>query len=110
MSLIWFILIGLVAGALAGQIVRGGGFGLLGDIVVGIVGALLGGLLFNTFGVSTGGGLVGSLIVATIGAVVLLYGIRLVRASQSLFEKYSVASNFETLHKLQTNYLRDKSK
>ena len=81
MSLIWFILIGLVAGALAGQIVRGGGFGLLGDIVVGIVGALLGGLLFNTFGVSTGGGLVGSLIVATIGAVVLLYGIRLVRAS-----------------------------
>jgi uncharacterized membrane protein YeaQ/YmgE (transglycosylase-associated protein family) len=78
MEFIWFILIGLVAGALAGQIVRGGGFGVMGDIIVGIVGALLGGFLFNTFGVSTGGGLIGSLIVATIGAVVLLYGIRLV--------------------------------
>jgi uncharacterized membrane protein YeaQ/YmgE (transglycosylase-associated protein family) len=78
MEFIWFILIGLVAGALAGQIVRGGGFGVLGDIIVGIVGALLGGFLFNTFGVSTGSGLIGSLIVATIGAVVLLYGIRLV--------------------------------
>jgi uncharacterized membrane protein YeaQ/YmgE (transglycosylase-associated protein family) len=82
MTFIWFVLIGLIAGALAGQIVQGGGFGLVGDIVVGIIGALLGGFLFNAFGVSTGGGLVGSLIVATIGAVVLLYGIRLVnRAS-----------------------------
>jgi uncharacterized membrane protein YeaQ/YmgE (transglycosylase-associated protein family) len=54
---------------------------VLGDIIVGIVGALLGGFLFNTFGVSTGGGLLGSLIVATIGAVVLLYGVRLVKAS-----------------------------
>jgi uncharacterized membrane protein YeaQ/YmgE (transglycosylase-associated protein family) len=70
-----------LAGALAGQIVRGGGFGLVGDIVVGIVGALLGGFLFTTFGMSTGGGLIGSLIVATLGAVVLLYGIRLVKAS-----------------------------
>ena len=82
MTFIWFILVGLVAGALAGQIVRGGGFGIIGDIVVGIVGAMLGGFLFSTFGVSTGGGLLGSLIVATIGAVVLLYGIRLIyRAS-----------------------------
>jgi uncharacterized membrane protein YeaQ/YmgE (transglycosylase-associated protein family) len=78
-DLVWFILIGLIAGALAGQIVQGGGFGILGDIVVGVVGALLGGFLFNTFGVSTGGGLIGSLIVATIGAVVLLYGIRLIK-------------------------------
>lgn len=78
MSFIWFILIGLVAGALAGQIVSGGGFGIIGDIIIGIVGALLGGFLFNTFGISTGGGLIGSLIVATIGAVVLLWGIRLV--------------------------------
>ncbi|CAN1210346.1 Transglycosylase associated protein [Tumidithrix helvetica PCC 7403] len=78
MDFIWFIFIGLVAGALAGQLVQGGGFGVLGDIVIGIIGALLGGFLFNTFGISTGGGLIGSLIVATIGAVVLLYGIRLV--------------------------------
>lgn len=77
MSFIWFILIGLAAGWLAGQLMRGGGFGLVGDIVVGVIGALLGGFLFSTFGVSTGGGLLGSLIVATIGAVVLLFGLRL---------------------------------
>ncbi len=78
MSLIWFVLIGLVAGALAGQLVQGSGFGIVGDIVVGIIGALVGGFLFSSFGVSAGGGLIGSLIVATIGAVVLLYGIRLI--------------------------------
>ncbi len=81
MDFIWFILIGLVAGWLAGQLVKGGGFGLVGDIVVGVIGALLGGFLFSTFGVSTGGGLLGSLIVATIGAVVLLFGLRLVKSA-----------------------------
>ncbi|MFZ4728748.1 GlsB/YeaQ/YmgE family stress response membrane protein [Pseudanabaena sp. UWO311] len=81
MSFIWFILIGLAAGWLAGQLMRGGGFGLVGDIVVGVIGALLGGFLFSTFGVSTGGGLLGSLIVATIGAVVLLFGLRLIKSA-----------------------------
>jgi len=79
MEFIWFILIGLVAGAIAGRVVEGGGFGIVGDIVIGIIGALLGGFLFNTFGVSTGGGLIGSLVVATIGAIVLLFGIRLIK-------------------------------
>jgi uncharacterized membrane protein YeaQ/YmgE (transglycosylase-associated protein family) len=81
MDFIWFILIGLAAGWLAGQLVKGGGFGLVGDIVVGVIGALLGGFLFSTFGVSTGGGLLGSLIVATIGAVVLLFGLRLIKSA-----------------------------
>jgi uncharacterized membrane protein YeaQ/YmgE (transglycosylase-associated protein family) len=81
MSFIWFILIGLAAGWLAGQLMRGGGFGLVGDIVVGVIGALLGGFLFSTFGISTGGGLLGSLIVATIGAVVLLFGLRLIKSA-----------------------------
>lgn len=81
MSFIWFILIGLAAGWLAGQLMRGGGFGLVGDIVVGVIGALLGGFLFSTFGVSTGSGLLGSLIVATIGAVVLLFGLRLIKSA-----------------------------
>ena len=81
MSFIWFVLIGLAAGWLAGQLMRGGGFGLVGDIVVGVIGALLGGFLFSTFGVSTGSGLLGSLIVATIGAVVLLFGLRLVKSA-----------------------------
>ena len=72
-------MIGLAAGWLAGQVIKGGGFGVLGDIVVGVIGALLGGFLFRTFGVSAGGGLLGSLIVATIGAIVLLFVLRLVK-------------------------------
>ncbi|MGZ3393766.1 MAG: GlsB/YeaQ/YmgE family stress response membrane protein [Isosphaeraceae bacterium] len=79
MEFVWFILIGLAAGWLAGQVMKGGGFGVLGDIVVGVIGALLGGFLFRTFGVSAGGGLRGSLIVATIGAIVLLFVLRLVK-------------------------------
>jgi uncharacterized membrane protein YeaQ/YmgE (transglycosylase-associated protein family) len=79
MEFVWFILIGLAAGWLAGQVMKGGGFGVLGDIIVGVIGALLGGFLFRTFGVSAGGGLLGSLIVATIGAIVLLFVLRLVK-------------------------------
>ena len=78
MSFLWFILIGLAAGWLAGQIMKGGGFGVLGDIIVGIVGAVLGGFLFGVLGIQAGG-LIGSLIVATVGAVVLLYLIRLIK-------------------------------
>ena len=72
MSLIYFLLIGAAAGWLAGQFMKGRGFGLLGNIVVGLVGALIGGWLLGVLGVSIGGGLIGSLITATIGAVVLL--------------------------------------
>jgi len=79
MNIIWFILVGLVAGWLAGILMKGGGFGVLGDIVVGIVGAVIGGFLFSTFGVSTGGGLLGAIIVATIGAVVLIFVLRLIK-------------------------------
>jgi len=79
MELIWFILIGLVAGWLAGQFMKGGGFGVIGDIVVGVIGALLGGFLFRTFGVSLGGGLLGAITVATIGAIVLIYSLRLIK-------------------------------
>ena len=72
-SLIAFLLIGAVAGWLAGQLMRGGGFGLLGNIVVGIVGAFVGGFLFGLVGLSAGNGLVGSLITAVVGAAVLLF-------------------------------------
>jgi uncharacterized membrane protein YeaQ/YmgE (transglycosylase-associated protein family) len=78
--LIWLI-VGGVAGWLAGMIVKGGGFGLIGDIVVGIIGAFIGGWLFVQFGVSAGAGLVGAIVTATIGAVVLLAVLRMVRAS-----------------------------
>ena len=79
MEFIWFILIGLAAGWLAGQFMRGGGFGVVGDIALGVVGALVGGLMFRALGVSAGGGLIGALIVATIGAVVMLFLIRAIK-------------------------------
>ena len=79
MSFLWFLVVGLVAGWLAGVLVKGGGFGVIGDLVVGVIGAFLGGWLFSTLGVSAGGGLLGSIIVATIGAVVLLFIVRLVK-------------------------------
>ncbi len=79
MEFIWLILVGLVAGWLAGQLVKGGGFGVIGDIVVGVLGALLGGFLFSSLGMSLGGGLLGSIIVATIGAVLLIFILRLIK-------------------------------
>ncbi len=79
MNIVWFILVGLVAGWLAGQLMKGGGFGVVGDIVVGIIGALIGGLLFGSLGISAGGGLLGAIIVATIGAVVLIFLLRLIK-------------------------------
>lgn len=78
MGIIWFILIGLVAGWLAGQIMKGSGFGVIGDIVVGVLGAILGGLLFNTLQLPWGG-LFGSLVVATIGAILLIFIVRLIK-------------------------------
>jgi uncharacterized membrane protein YeaQ/YmgE (transglycosylase-associated protein family) len=79
MNFLWFLVVGVVAGFLAGKLVKGGGFGLLGDLVVGIVGAILGGWLFGMFGASAGGGLIGSIIVATIGAIVLLLLVRFIK-------------------------------
>ena len=76
---LWFLLIGLVAGWLAGLLVKGGGFGVVGDIVVGILGALLGGWLFRQLGLSSGGGLGGAILVATLGAVVLIVILRMVK-------------------------------
>lgn len=78
MGLIWFIVIGLAAGWLAGQVMKtGSSFGVFGDLVVGVIGALIGGVLFRKLGISVVGGLLESLIVATIGAMVLLFGLRL---------------------------------
>jgi len=77
MELIWFIVIGIVAGFLAGQLMKGKGFGLLVNLLVGIGGAILGGWLLGAFGLSLGGGLIGSLVTAFLGAVVLLFIISL---------------------------------
>ena len=76
--LVW-IIIGAIAGWLAGLIVKGYGFGLIGNIVVGILGAMLGGWLFGTAGIMPNAGIGGSIVAATLGAVILLLIIRLVR-------------------------------
>ena len=70
-ALIWFLLIGLIAGWLAGKVMRGGGYGIIGDMIVGVIGALLGGWLFSLIGISAGG-LIGAIITAFVGAVVLI--------------------------------------
>ena len=77
-SLVLFLVIGLVAGWLASRIMRGRGFGLVGDLVVGVIGAFLGGWLFNLLGISLGG-ILGALVTALIGAIVLLYLLRLIK-------------------------------
>lgn len=79
MAFIWFIFVGLVAGWLAGQLMKGGGFGIVGDIIMGVLGSVLGGFLFRFFGLSIGLGVLGSIIVATIGAVVLIFTLRLIK-------------------------------
>jgi uncharacterized membrane protein YeaQ/YmgE (transglycosylase-associated protein family) len=78
MSIIWFLLIGLVAGWLAGKIMKGGGYGVIGDIIIGVIGAEIGGFVFGLLGISASG-LIGSLITATAGAVLLIFVIRLIK-------------------------------
>jgi uncharacterized membrane protein YeaQ/YmgE (transglycosylase-associated protein family) len=79
MELMLFIVIGLAAGWLARHIMKGDRFGVVGDIVVGVIGAVIGGVLFQRSGAFVGNGLAGSLIVATIGAVILLFVLRLIK-------------------------------
>jgi uncharacterized membrane protein YeaQ/YmgE (transglycosylase-associated protein family) len=78
MDLLWFLLIGLIAGALAGRIMKGGGYGLVGDIVVGVIGSLVGGFALGMLGLH-GTGLIGRIAVATIGAVILIWLLRFVK-------------------------------
>jgi len=77
-GVIWFLVVGLIAGWLAGKIMQGSGFGLVGDLVVGILGAVLGGWLFSLVGIAAWG-FVGSIVVAVVGALVLLYVVRVVK-------------------------------
>ena len=78
MYLVWQIVIGILAGFLAGKIMRGRGFGILVDLLLGIVGSVLGGFLFGILGLYSTG-IVGQLVVATVGAMALLYLIRHLR-------------------------------
>ncbi|MFN2398191.1 MAG: GlsB/YeaQ/YmgE family stress response membrane protein [Gemmatimonadaceae bacterium] len=82
MDLLTWLIVGLIAGVLASLVMGGTGYGLIGDIIIGIVGAFVGGWLFAKLGVASPfGGLVGVIFVAFIGAVVLLFLLRLIRRS-----------------------------
>jgi len=79
-TVIWWLIVGLIAGFLASLVMRGGGYGIVGDIIVGIVGAFIGGWLFSLIGIGSGG-FIGSIIIAFIGACILIALLRLVSGS-----------------------------
>jgi uncharacterized membrane protein YeaQ/YmgE (transglycosylase-associated protein family) len=79
MQILWFLLIGAMAGWLAGLLTKGQGFGVLGNVVVGVVGAVIGGHIEQFLGVAVGHGFVSSLMTAIAGALVLLFIINLIR-------------------------------
>jgi len=70
--MLYSIIVGLIAGWLAGQVMRGGGYGVIVDILLGLVGGLVGGWLFGSLGIWPGGGMIGSIIVSFVGAVILV--------------------------------------
>jgi len=78
-NFIYWILVGLIAGWLAGKVMKGGGYGVIVDILLGIVGGYLGGWLFGMMGIWPGGGMIGSIIVAFIGAIILVGLTRLIK-------------------------------
>jgi uncharacterized membrane protein YeaQ/YmgE (transglycosylase-associated protein family) len=71
-GLLYWIVVGLIAGWLAGVVMKGGGYGIVVDIVLGILGAIVGGWIFSALGIGAGGGLIGGIVVAFIGAVALV--------------------------------------
>ncbi|MHB0867017.1 MAG: GlsB/YeaQ/YmgE family stress response membrane protein [Thermoleophilia bacterium] len=77
MSLVAFLIVGLIAGWLAGMIMRGGGMGVIGDVVVGVIGAVIGGYIFTALGISSGDSWIGWIVTALAGAVVLLFVVNL---------------------------------
>jgi uncharacterized membrane protein YeaQ/YmgE (transglycosylase-associated protein family) len=81
MSLLYFLVVGLIAGWLAGQVMKGGGYGVLVDIVLGILGGIVGGWLFGVLGIWPGGGMIGSIVVAFIGAVILVWITRALKSA-----------------------------
>jgi len=78
-GLLVILFVGLVAGWLAGKVVRGAGYGIIGDIVIGIIGAFIASWLFPRLGIHIGGGLISEIIYSAIGAIILLLIVRLVR-------------------------------
>jgi uncharacterized membrane protein YeaQ/YmgE (transglycosylase-associated protein family) len=82
-SLLIVVLVGIIAGWLAGQIMRGTGFGVIGDLIIGVIGAFIGGWLLPQLGIHLGAGIVGAIVNATIGAMLLLFVLGLLRGRSS---------------------------
>jgi uncharacterized membrane protein YeaQ/YmgE (transglycosylase-associated protein family) len=78
-SLLVILVVGVIAGWLAGQIVRGTGYGMINDLVIGVIGAFIGGWILPRLGIQLGAGIIAAIIDATIGAIILLLILRLVR-------------------------------
>jgi uncharacterized membrane protein YeaQ/YmgE (transglycosylase-associated protein family) len=79
MGLLYWIIVGLIAGWLAGKVMKGGGYGALIDIVLGMLGGIVGGWVFGALGIWPGGGMIGSIIVAFVGAVILVWITRVLK-------------------------------
>ena len=79
--MIWTIIVGIIAGFLAGKIMKGSGYGVLMDLVLGLLGGLLGGFLAGSLGLG-GGGLIWSILIATIGAIILVWLVRLIQGGR----------------------------
>ncbi len=81
MEILYIVLIGIAAGFLAGLVMKGRGFGIIVNLILGILGSFIGGWLLGQLGISLGGGLIGTLITATIGAIVLIFVVSLIKKS-----------------------------
>jgi len=79
-GLIWWILVGMIAGWLTGKIMKGSGYGFLGDLALGILGAIAGGSLMEHLGIGGSGGMIYTILIATLGAIVLVFLFRLIFA------------------------------
>jgi uncharacterized membrane protein YeaQ/YmgE (transglycosylase-associated protein family) len=83
MFIIWWIIVGLIAGFITGKLMKGSGYGTIGDILIGIVGAIIGGFIMRAVGFSGQGGMLYTIIVAIIGAVILTLLLRLVTGNKA---------------------------
>lgn len=79
MSFLEWIVVGLIAGWLAGKVMKGGGYGIVIDIVLGMLGGILGGWIFTALGIWPGGGIIAAILVAFVGAVILVWITRLMK-------------------------------
>lgn len=83
MFIIWWIIVGLIAGFITGKLMKGSGFGALGDIIIGIIGAIVGGFIMRAVGFTGQGGMIYTILVAVVGAVILTLLLRLVTGNRS---------------------------